>query len=635
MSTDERSELESTKAELALLRTRFEQLVEHSAEAMYLKDRDSRYVYVNQSAAAMMFRRPEELVGATDTGVFAPDVVEEIRADDLHVMRTGQTVVIRTARVMATGVRLEFLTVKRPWFSPEGRILGVIGTTQDVSELATLQRESAETSEAFMALLESASEAIFVHADGVVAYANPAARRILGRTESELVGSPLGAAVRPQDGDIVQRLRANTGGWTEIGFFQADGSLALVEMSDVPAFWCGSPARVAIGRDVTERRQLEGQLRNADRLASAGVLAGSLVHEIRGPLTFVLAASQALREEGTLPPAADARLGDIVDAASRIEDLLSAVSTLARPDGGPLAPVDVEGAIDRALLLGGARMRSGVQVRRVRGGVPAVAASERRLVQVLLNLIVNAAQAVEGGGGSVVEVSTEQTGDIVRVRVHDDGPGVSQDVAARLFKPFATTKSGDEGAGLGLWVSRGIVEEWGGVLRLENPGEAGASFLVELPLARAGAESPAAGPPPPPVVREVRVAPPVARNAGLPRLLLVDDEELIREVLVQGLAGSFEVVASAGVLDALERLEAEPRFDLVLCDLVMPDGGGPRIHAAIAERSSPPALLFMSGGAPTAGAREFLEKHGIEPIPKPFRLKALRERLLAEIGHGS
>lgn len=108
MSTDERTELERLRSELQLLRARFEQLVEHSAEAMYLKDRDSRYVYVNQSAAAMMFRRPSELIGADDTGVFAPDVVLDIRADDLHVMRTGETAVIRTARVMSTGVRLEF-----------------------------------------------------------------------------------------------------------------------------------------------------------------------------------------------------------------------------------------------------------------------------------------------------------------------------------------------------------------------------------------------------------------------------------------------------------------------------------------------------------------------------------------------
>ncbi len=630
MSTDERTELESLRSELQLLRARFEQLVEHSAEAMYLKDRDSRYVYVNQSAAAMMFRRPSELIGADDTGVFAPDVVLDIRADDLHVMRTGETAVIRTARVMATGVRLEFLTVKRPWFSADGRIQGIIGTTQDVSELATLQRESAEASEGFLALLESASESIFVHSDGVVAFANPAALRMLDRSEAQVVGAPLGAAARPQDVDIVERLRANSGGWTELGFLRPDGSVALVEMSDVAAFWCGSPARVAIGRDVTERRQLEGQLRNADRLASAGVLAGSLVHEIRGPLTYVLAAGRQLTEEG-LPPAAAARMGDILDAAERIEGLVSAVSALARPDSGQVEPVHPEGAIDRALLLASARMRAGVKVQRVRGGVPAVMASERRLVQVLLNLMVNAAQAVESGGGGTLEVATFEEGGTVGIRVRDDGPGVPLDVANRLFKPFATTKSESEGTGLGLWVSRGIVEELGGTLELENPGRPGASFVVRLQLAPAGS-APAVPAPTPREPPRPAAAPstPVAPS-GLPRLLLIDDEELIREVLVQGLASSFEVVASSGVNEALAALAAGPPFDLVLCDLVMPDGGGPRIHAELASAEPRPRVLFMSGGAPTAAAREFLAVHGIEPIAKPFRLSALRQRLLDEL----
>ncbi len=531
MSTDESSELERLRAELAELRSRFHLLVESSAEAMYLKDADSRYVYVNPAAAAMMFRRPEELIGASDDGVFEPDVVQEIRADDERVMRTRQTAAIRTARVMGDGVALEYDTVKRPWVDEAGHIQGVIGVTSEVSELAALQRVAAQA---------------------------------------------------------------------------------------------------AMEREANERREVEGQLRRADRLVSAGVLAGSLVHEIRNPLAFVLAATREAHQASTVPAEA-ARLADIVDAAERIEGIISAASGLARADHSGLGAIDVEAAIDRAILLAGARMRGGASVHRTKGGVPAVLASDPRLVQVLLNLLVNAAQAIEESGRvGTIGVSTGIEGGAVVVRVHDTGPGVPSEVAQRLFKPFSTTKAGDEGAGLGLWVSHGIVHEFGGALELENPGQLGASFVVRLKPAENGAsekpkdgfsnDGPAAGESP------LALAP-----ARLPRLLLVDDEVLIRGVIEEGLEASFVVVSCGGVSEALSRLEAGDRFDLVLCDLVMPDGGGARLHAELRRFAPASPILFMSGGAPSASARDFLAREGIEPIQKPFRLGALRRRLLEAI----
>jgi PAS domain S-box-containing protein len=640
MSGDERTELEAVRAELSLLRTRFNQLVEQSSEAMYLKDLNSRYVYVNASAAEMMFRRPEELVGSTDEGVFSPDAVEEIRADDRHVMRTSQTAIVRTARVMGNGRRLEFLTVKRPWFDEAGRVQGVIGTTQDVSELATLQREAAEASEGFLTLLNAASEAIFVHRGGVVSFANPTALRVLGRPEGEVVGMALTDFARLQDREGIARMVRGEAAGADVGLVRADGSVALLEFSDVVAAWCGDPARVAIGRDVSERRQLEGRLRDADRLASAGVLAGSLVHEIRSPLTFVLAAVGQL-QEAAIDPGQRARLAEVIDAAGRIEGIVSAMSGIARPDVAVPGPVDAEEAIDRALLLGGARMRGAGGVRRVRGGVPPVVCSERGLVQVLLNLVVNAAQSMEAGADEgVLTVSTSAERGQVVIRVEDTGAGVPASVAGRLFQPFATTKASDEGTGLGLWVSRGIIEEMGGTLTLENPGQRGAAFAVRLAAApaslpatvpeRAIAAADRAG------VTDIPTGPrPAPERTGLPRLLLVDDEELIRNVVEEGLAGSFAVVACSGVMEAVARLEAGERFDLLLCDLVMPDGGGARLHAELSRFDHPPPMVFMSGGAPTSAAREFLARARIEPIAKPFRLAGLRRALLEAIGSGT
>lgn len=611
--SDGADELLLLREEVRLLRYRFNLLVEHSSEAIYLKDLDSRYVYINEAGASMMYRRPDDLIGQDDEGLFAPDVAREIRADDQHVISTGQTAVIRTMRAMTNGTRIDFLTVKRPWFDGDGTIVGVVGTTQDVTELADAQREAAEAAEGFRTLVETMAELVIVHRAGAILYANPAALGALGRRESDLTGGMLSHLARAKDRSVVAGLGAGAASRAEVGFLRPDGAVVLVELSDVPASWCGEPARVAIGRDVTVRRRMDAQLQDADRLAAVGMLAGGIAHEIRNPLTFVLGVVRELAAS-TGDEASKARLLDVVDAAERIEAIVQGVSGLARPDTDAGGPVDVEGVIDRALLLAGSRLRDRAVVERSARGNATVIGSERRLVQVVINLLVNASQAI-GSGHTMgkVSIQTAIVGTSVRIRVRDSGPGVPMAVATRIFEPFVTTKPSADGTGLGLWVSRGIVAEMGGSLELENPGAPGASFLIALPVATAP---------------QVELRPLAVR----PRLLLVDDERLISDLLSDGLSGTFDVQACDGVAAALAKVQAEPPFDIVLCDLIMPNGGGERLFQELGTLGVRPPMCFMSGGAATPEARQFLERERILPIDKPFRIGDVRRRLLIALG---
>ncbi len=613
------SELMRLRGELELLRYRFDLLVENSSEAIYLKDLQSRYVYVNQAAASMMYRRAEELIGCTDDAVFPANVVQEIHADDRQVMGTGNSVRIRTARVLTNGVRLEYLTVKRPWTDEAGRVIGLVGTTRNITEMVEAQAEAAAASEGFRALVEAVSELVIVHQDGCVVYANPGALAVLGRAEADVIGAALSELVRPQDRVLLGRRGVAA---VEVGFVRPDERVRLVEITEVGASWCGQPARFTIGRDVSMKRRMQGQLQHADRLAAVGMLAAGVAHEIKNPLTYLLAGLSQLGEEA--PPESRTRLSDLADAAERINAIVQGISGLSRPDPPSQGPVDAELAIDRALLLAGPRLRDRAEIVRTRGEIPLVRGSERRLVQVFLNLLVNAALAMAGlEGRGRLEITSALEADGVVFRVRDNGPGVPEAVSRRLFEPFESTRHPAEGSGLGLWISAGIARDFGGSLTLENPGAAGACFRLALRSADEATES----------ARSVAARasrPPATLTPGVrPRLLVVDDERLITDLLSEGLASAFEVEVRPGVAEAVERLGQEPKLDLILCDLIMPSGGGPRVYEALQALPEPrPVLRFMSGGAATPELRGFLAEQGLVPIEKPFRIAALRRRLL-------
>jgi len=262
------------------------------------------------------------------------------------------------------------------------------------------------------------------------------------------------------------------------------------------------------------------------------------------------------------------------------------------------------------------------------GDVPPVLANEARLGQVFLNILVNAAQALEVGDAAQnvirVRATTEGEGQVV-VQVSDTGPGISPEILDRIFDPFFTTKPVGLGTGLGLWICQGIVTSLGGQITAESrPGE-GATFRVVLPSATS--------------VEQVATPEATARSvAPDPRrleLLVVDDEIAIGRTLAIALADEFEVATATSGRAALAVLAGEQRFDVVLCDLMMPDVSGMDVHERVAWERPELAqrFVFVTGGAFTERARKFVDEVGLPVIEKPFDLTKLpallRERAAA------
>jgi CheY-like chemotaxis protein len=367
---------------------------------------------------------------------------------------------------------------------------------------------------------------------------------------------------------------------------------------------------------VTEQRRLQEQVVLSERMSSLGTLAAGIAHEINNPLSFVLAnvrfASDGLRELHGVPGELHAALGDAAEGARRVQEIVRDLKTFARgePRGGTTE--DLGAVVRSAITLAQNEIKYRARLRLDLPALPPASGAPHRLGQVFLNLLVNSAQALPEGRVDEHEISVRAgtTRDRIWIEVADDGAGVPPELRQQIFDPFFTTKPAGVGTGLGLSICHAIVTDAGGTLALV-PSERGAVFRVELPVARPAAATPvpARGPEP------------------RARVLVIDDEPQVGKAL-ERLLGPFHDVAYVGsARDALAQLAEGRPYDVVLCDLMMPDLTGMDFYEELARRDPLLAerVAFITGGAFTPRAREFLERNRNERLDKPFDPEALRE----------
>jgi len=373
--------------------------------------------------------------------------------------------------------------------------------------------------------------------------------------------------------------------------------------------------------DVTARRDMQAQLEQAERLASVGSLAAAVAHEINNPLAYVLANLGFLgtRISPERAPEEAEALGDARDGAERVRDVVRGLRTFSRPGAGPRAAVDVAAEIAAALRITQNEIRHRARLVQRIGPLPQVLAGSHELGQLFVNLLVNAAHAIPAGRAQenaiTVEACTDPAG-WARVEVQDTGVGMAPQVLRRVFDPFFTTKPGGKGMGLGMVIARGIVDGAGG--RIEVESEVGHGTVVRVLL-----------PPAPAVAREVEAP---GNGSGAPprrRVLLVDDDPLVARSVVRALGQAHDVVTTHSGAEALARLEAGARFDAVLCDVMMPEMTGAQLHARVEARDPELArrFVFLTGGAFTDEAMEFLRRVACPCLDKPFDAEQLRRAL--------
>ncbi len=435
---------------------------------------------------------------------------------------------------------------------------------------------------------------------------------------------------REQYRHIVGFLNAALPVWKDFKTRTRDGRLIDVSWRGVKLSGGGL---IAIGEDITERkaaerevRELEAQLRQQQRLETIGTLAAGVAHEINNPLAFIIGNLEFVQEElaASLPYLPEelstefaGALHSALDGAERIQKIVRELKPLSRKQKETIGAVDVHAVVNAMIRMADHEIRHRAKLIREYGDVPQVYGDESRLAQVFLNLLVNAAQALPVGHAeaNTIRVVTYVYDDSrVAVEVIDTGKGIPPQVLERIFDPFFTTKPVGEGTGLGLSICQSIVNTLGGEIEVESVPERGTTLRVILPIA-----------PESTIVSKTAARPQHYRVVTRASILVVDDEPNVLNMIRRLLRGHELTMAASG-REALDRLE-QNSYDVVLCDVMMPDISGPELFARVKE--SHPALvervIFMTGGAFTANAQQFLASVDNHIIYKPFDSKKLRE----------
>ncbi|MGI2336511.1 MAG: hybrid sensor histidine kinase/response regulator [Dehalogenimonas sp.] len=382
---------------------------------------------------------------------------------------------------------------------------------------------------------------------------------------------------------------------------------------------------VHIIRDISRRKKSEAELQQLrdktesfSRLAAVGEMAAGIAHEINNPLTGVIGFSELLKDRKDLPEDVVQSLQIINSGSTRVKEIVKRMLTFARQSKPEKTSTSITELIENTLELRSYVLSTSniVVVRYYAHDLPWVTVDAGQLQQVFLNLIVNAEYAMKRAHDKgILTIKTERLDGHIRISITDDGPGMSNEIKTKLFRPFFTTKDPGEGTGLGLAISFGIIQEHSGTIEVESELGQGTTFIIELPIT-ASKEEPQTKDP---------VVVDTSQKVKPANILVVDDEPTIR-ALIKSILGKqgHTVEETDDPQQALEMI-GKTTYDLIFMDIRMPGMSGMELHKKISDQGPEQAgrIVFITGDTSDLTIRKYLEGHRIPYITKPFDLTTL------------
>ncbi len=526
------------------------------------------------------------------------------------------------------------------WLTHEAKEREIEKRAVERELLHTQQQVLHRTQEGLRTLVERSPDGVVVYREGRILATNPAFRHMMGEDDEQAyldagVDELVSREARADVEDLMKHIADGAAvPYREVTLMGRDDATRVAEVTGLSGVFEGKPAEFLLLRDISARKRLQSREMQLDRMNAVGTLAAGVAHEINNPLAYVHSNTEFLLTQtkkyrhatSEVDAASMLSYGDVTEAlediregTSRIRGIVSDLSTFSKSDQNARRPIDVREVLESAMRMADNQLRHRARLATDLADVPAVEANEANLAQVFLNLLVNAAQSIPEGAAEDNEVAVALSHDTstgrVAIEIRDTGVGIPEEVQARVFDPFFSTKGQDEGMGLGLSICRNIIRDHAGEISFASEPGRGTTFRVELPAVAKRAE----------VSQEFR-SPFIA--AGLSgRVLIIDDEPRVCRTLERMLRASYETTTVNSGREALDLLEHDRRFDVIVCDLLMPDVTGVDIYETMTARY--PLLaertVFITGGTFTETTSAFVRRTDRPVVLKPFDITDFRE----------
>lgn len=605
-----------------------EELIRHVVEnspvpISMVRMKDAAVIYESPAMAELFGVLPEQ------DGIRIRDVAadpEEQKAVARMVMRDGAVDNFEMLFRKTDGT--EF------WGEISGRLIEYHGETAAVAAILDLT-ERRENEEMIRRILEASPAPVSMVSrdDGRLIYCSPSQLEVWGLTKipEGITAYDLYAKAEDRERFLAEINKSNRIDGFEVLMKRQDGSEFWAGISARAIEYRGEPVLVSVVQDLTDQLAVEAEmarqreaLHQREKLSALGEVLAGVAHELNNPLSVVVGQALMLRETAQQPKNIE-RARKISEAADRCARIVKTFLAMARQQPAESRPVDINAVVESAIEVTGYSLRSSDIdiVVRLTAELPPVLGDASQLGQVVTNLLVNAQQALEEiASRRRVEVATDFDAEegTVNITIRDNGPGIPDQLKARIFEPLFTTKGVGSGTGIGLALCNRIVEVHGGKIRLDSRKGGGAQFLIRLPASTLASR----------IADAEQVA---GRSAGAKRILVIDDEEDVADLMAEILEeAGYEVMAAGSGAEALRIIERED-FDALLSDVRMPHLDGPALYAILRERRPALAdrLAFVTGDTMSPKARRFLESTDRPYIEKPINpveVRGLVQRLM-------
>ncbi len=603
-------------------------ILDAMSEIVVYVDRDMRVIWANRA----MY----------DAFRFGPDAYEGTFCYAMHG-REESCPFCPVRKAMETGKFQEYRDLSsygKSWIlrgypvrDDEGRIIGGVEIVTNITEKKAAEKALKQSEEEYRLLVENATDAILIAQDGMLRFTNKALLNFVGYTAEEIAGRMFTDFIHPDDRHLVyeryaRRLQGEDVPATyEFRVITKSGEELQTQISSVFITWRGRPAVLSFLRDITDRKRLESRLIHAQKMEAIGTLAGGIAHDFNNLLMGIQGYASLILHELEAGNPARERVRGIEEQVKSGADLTRQLLGFARGGKLDVRPTDLNEIIRKTSIMFGRTKKEITIHTRLNDDLWSVDVDRGQVEQVLLNLYVNAWQAMPGGGSLclhtynlVLEEEEARShgipaGRYVRVGVTDTGMGMDERTRERIFEPFFTTKEMGRGTGLGLATVYGIVANHGGAIQVYSEKGHGTSFHIYFPATAGVAE------------KETDAGEELKR--GSETILIVDDEEVIGTVAKEMLEHlGYRVLTAGSGKEALEIFAVRRNeIDLVLLDMVMPRMGGGQTFDEMKALDPNVRVILSSGYSIDGEAREILNRGCRGFIHKPYSLQALSSKI--------